>query len=301
MEETQKIIICKGLPASGKSTWAKEQVKKRGFKRINRDDLRAMIDNHEWSRPNEKLIIKARNELLRIFLAAGHTVIIDDTNLKPDVAEEFRKLVTDEKIEIVVEDFTHVSLEECIARDQRRPNYVGEKVIRKFHRQFLAKSAAETQKPIVAKNPKLPNCIIIDIDGTLAIRGDRGVYDFDKADEDILCHQVRYFLDLVDEQNKNNRNYPNLKMEMIILSGREDKFRDVSTKWLNKNEIPFDHFWMRKEGDKRPDFEVKKEIYDAMVKDKYNVFCVFDDRMQVIDMWKDEELYVFGADGTHNY
>lgn len=39
-----KLLVLKGLPASGKSTYAKELVNK-GWKRVNKDDLRAMIDD----------------------------------------------------------------------------------------------------------------------------------------------------------------------------------------------------------------------------------------------------------------
>ena len=48
-----KVYITKGLPGSGKSTWAKETVDKypNSYKRINKDDLRAMIDNSKQSTP----------------------------------------------------------------------------------------------------------------------------------------------------------------------------------------------------------------------------------------------------------
>lgn len=50
-----KIILCKGLPASGKSTWTRELIDKNPekYKRINKDDLRAMLDNGKWSNKNE--------------------------------------------------------------------------------------------------------------------------------------------------------------------------------------------------------------------------------------------------------
>ena len=50
--------MTKGLPASGKSTWAKLEVarSKGKTKRINKDDLRDMIDAGTWSKENEKNI-----------------------------------------------------------------------------------------------------------------------------------------------------------------------------------------------------------------------------------------------------
>src|SRR5207245_9019847 len=54
-----KLLLLKGLPASGKSTYAKELVLK-GWKRVNKDDLRAMIDNGKWSHSNEDIIKEDR-------------------------------------------------------------------------------------------------------------------------------------------------------------------------------------------------------------------------------------------------
>ena len=47
---------------------------------------------------------------------------------------------------------------------------------------------------------------------------------------------------------------------------------------------------MRSKGDHRSDTEVKKEIYDKYIKDKYNILCVFEDRDKVVKMWRDEGL-----------
>src|SRR3990167_9842109 len=79
----KKLIMCYGLQASGKTTWAKEQVLKSGgnTKRVNKDDLRSLIDAGKWSKSNEKSILKARDLLIRMFLATGFSVIVDDTNL----------------------------------------------------------------------------------------------------------------------------------------------------------------------------------------------------------------------------
>jgi len=44
---------------------------------------------------------------------------------------------------------------------------------------------------------------------------------------------------------------------------------------------------MRKIGDRRRDSFVKLDMYNEVIKDKYNVICVFDDRPQVIrECWK---------------
>ena len=58
------LYMTKGLPASGKSTWAKERVSIDGnTKRINKDDLRLMLDNGEWSKNNEKFVLEVRDTI----------------------------------------------------------------------------------------------------------------------------------------------------------------------------------------------------------------------------------------------
>ena len=43
---------------------------------------------------------------------------------------------------------------------------------------------------------------------------------------------------------------------------------------------------MRRAGDARKDSVVKRELFDAHVRDRYNVRRVYDDRNQVVDMWR---------------
>ena len=52
--------MLKGLPASGKSTYAKKLANK-GWTRVNKDDLRAMLNDGKWSRSNEKFVLKVRD------------------------------------------------------------------------------------------------------------------------------------------------------------------------------------------------------------------------------------------------
>ena len=70
------LYMTKGLPASGKTTTAKALVATQlGTKRVNKDDLRAMIDGGKWSEANEKFIIEARNGLLYSALGGGFHAI----------------------------------------------------------------------------------------------------------------------------------------------------------------------------------------------------------------------------------
>ena len=61
----KKVIMMRGLPGSGKSTYAKSLLAEtpNAYKRINRDELRAMFDNSHWSKGNEKYVKQVRDLL----------------------------------------------------------------------------------------------------------------------------------------------------------------------------------------------------------------------------------------------
>ena len=84
-------------------------------------------------------------------------------------------------------------------------------------------------------------------------------------------------------------------VKIIFVTGREDmdNCRELTIKWLDENFKYCKDSWeliMRLKGDHRSDSEVKKEVYDKYIKDKYNVMCVFEDRDKVVKMWRDEGL-----------
>ena len=141
------VIMCMGLPASGKSTWAKAEMERfpDRYKRISRDDLRAMMDFGKWSTAREKLIRLAELNLAELLLSNGYSIIIDDCNLSPSARTMWQEFSRKIGAELAVQDFTTVPLETCLERDRCRPNPVGEKVIRKTWQDFLASRATTHQ------------------------------------------------------------------------------------------------------------------------------------------------------------
>lgn len=265
------LFATRGLPASGKTTWAKEKVLSRpgAYKRINKDDLRALIDGGKWSRSNEDFIIQSRDCLVVLALTAGKHVIVDDTNLAPKHIDRLRQIARENDAQFEIVDFTNVPIEECIARDRKRSNYVGEKVIRDMYAQFLAPPV-----PRLDNNPTLPYCVIVDIDGTVALMNGRGPFDWHSVGSDLpneaVCHLVRGLHDKV-----------------IFVSGRDASCRDLTERWLcDQNLIAGCDLFMRPEGDQRDDRIIKREIYDREIAGKYNVRYVVDDRNKVVQMWR---------------
>lgn len=263
-----KLTYLKGLPASGKTTWAKEQVaKSKGkTKRVNKDDLRSMLDNGEWSKTNEKQVVSAERTLVHDLLRNGYSVIVDNTGFSKAHEDHYRELAKQFNAEFEVK-FFDTDLKECIQRDLKRENSVGEKVIRQMHTQFIA-------KPVQYMPPEgEPWAVICDIDGTLAHATDRSPYDFSKLSEDTVDTVVNELLDAWDS-------------EIILCTGREEKWRENTEKWLTEHDVRWDALFMRPTGDKREDSIIKQEIFDNHIRNEYRVICVFDDRNRVVDMWR---------------
>ena len=285
-----KLIMTKGLPASGKTRWAKEQVLKSGgrIKRVNLDDLRGMVDAGKWSREREKNIQQLQYHIVTSFLVDGFDVIVDNTNLHQKHLQKCQNIVgnlivgcmgkTDYTFEI--KDFTNVSLQTCLERDRKRTvGQVGDKVIINMWKQYL-----KPKPPKIIKG--LPYCIICDIDGTLANNNGRNPFDETKVLNDLPIYPVIGLVNSVTEMYDNT--------EIIIFSGRSDNCKDDTIKWLNQH-INYDQLHMRKAGDNRADDVVKKEMYEQFVKDRYNVSFVIDDRIKVCRMWYELGLFVFNV------
>jgi predicted kinase len=278
----KKVIILKGLPASGKTTYAKKLIDENPgmYKRVNKDDLRAMLDNGKWSKSNENLVLKLRDDIILAALADGKSVIVDDTNLAEKHVLHIQELV---KGKAVVETkFFEATVKECIERDLKRSVSVGEKVIRGMWEQFL--------KP---QDEKLPHAIICDLDGTLALLNGRNPYDASTCEQDGLNEPVAQIIGDAIRRG----------LHMIFVSGREDKYRNQTKAFIVKHlaDKSTDHgkwifsymLHMRKSGDKRKDSIIKREIFDEHIFGNFYVEFVLDDRNQVVEMWRELGLTCF--------
>ena len=122
--------------------------------------------------------------------------------------------------------------------------------------------------------------VIFDIDGTLALRKDRSPFDWSKVGNDNPNVPICKILSLF--------NCCCSSYEIVIFSGRDEICRKDTIEWLMSHGISFKELFMRPQGDMRKDSIVKKELFEKHIKGKYNVLAVFDDRNQVVDMWRNE-------------
>ena len=136
-----KLIICRGLPASGKSTWAKQWVLEdpEHRVRINQDDIRLMLGKY-WVPSREKLVQEIQFDAIIEALSREFDVVIDNTNLNNKVLDQFNRLIrTFEDYEIEYKDFFDTPLSVCVERDKNRDLQVTEKVIRSFYNNYKDK------------------------------------------------------------------------------------------------------------------------------------------------------------------
>ena len=133
-----KVLILKGLPASGKTTYALELMAKSPGKyiRVSKDETREMIYGKRWTKQGEPLVLAIRDEIIKLALKEKKDVIVDDTTLNPYHIKRINKIVGD-KAEMEIVDFTQVSVEVCIERDKQRDRSVGERIIREMHLKYV--------------------------------------------------------------------------------------------------------------------------------------------------------------------
>ena len=133
-QQMSTLIILQGLPASGKTTKARELSQPGNNVRVNRDLLREML-HFGFSLKEENAIKRAEELLIKMFLNKGRDVIVDDTNLKDKTIRWLFKIAAECSTEVEFM-YIDVSLEECIRRDAMRSNPVGRGIISHMYNEF---------------------------------------------------------------------------------------------------------------------------------------------------------------------
>jgi predicted kinase len=295
-----ELVITRGLPASGKTVWARAWVAEDPPRRlrVNRDDLRVMATGRMVLPGRlEDAVTVAERAVVESLLRAGHDVVVDDTHLRLRHARAWAELAAAIGVRFAVRDFTDVPLEVCLARDAARAaageRAVGEAVIRDLHERFLAAgplppvpraSTRAAQVPLeralpgtYVPDPSLPPAWIVDVDGTLALMAGRSPYAWHRVGEDAPNPPV---VELV-------RALRGAGNAIVVVSGRDGVARAATLAWLDRHEIPHDVLLLRTRGDSRRDNVVKREIFDRSIRHRWQVRGVLDDRDQVVRMWRD--------------
>lgn len=142
--------------------------------------------------------------------------------------------------------------------------------------------------------PATPNAIIVDIDGTISNYGHRKHYlesmQQDRHDDKRPEYDVFNRAAVHDEPIREIISIvhwaQHVDTKIILMTGRSDKYRDITTEWLTLHQVRYDHLFMRKQGDYSSDAAAKRELYMSHIAGKYNVLFVLEDRDKVVDMWR---------------
>jgi predicted kinase len=289
-----RLLITRGLPASGKTTFARKL--QPHVVRVNRDDLRRMLHGRrlftQWA---EGQVTHAQRAMVEALLRARADVIVDDTNLRTRTVREWAELAARLHASFEVHDFTDVPLEECLRRNADRPeeDRVDEAAIRRMHERFLAGKRLPLPVPYVdpggpghvyVPDEELPPVVLVDIDGTVALMTGRGPYDWHRVGEDAPNPAVIAAVRAMHAAGN----------AIVFCSGRDAVCRAQTEAWLELHVgVPYEALFMRPKGDNRKDAVVKREIFDREIRDRWRVVGVFDDRRQVVRMWRALGLTVF--------
>ena len=137
--------------------------------------------------------------------------------------------------------------------------------------------------------------VIFDLDGTLALidkRRDVSTKDNGKMDWSIFFDPDMVNLDDPNTPVITMANLLSSQYRIWILSGRSDVTQQATIDWLAKHNVTYDHLVMRPQNLLyMPDNDLKQSWLDTIGID--NVAMVFDDRQQVVDMWRDNGLTCF--------
>jgi predicted kinase len=288
----RKIFLTVGIPSSGKSTWAKEEVAKDPLNtlRLNNDDLRATFNGSVWSSEYEKIIEATRNFLIEKGLKTGKNIIIDNLNLAPKHFSQTCEIVKKCNVDaMVIEKHFYISLEEALERNSKRTGTarLDDKVIEKWWKTsgkemfkhykpkvevFAPKLGSKVWRPL-EQDTGLPAAIVVDNDGTICLpHPGRNVYDASTSDLDIPHAHV---IECV-------RNYFKLGYKVLFVSGREEKDRAPTERFYQKHlpEVKYELF-MRPSGNKEKDVLIKERIFEEQIRGKYKVCAWIDDRLQI--------------------
>lgn len=283
------VIVPRGIPGSGKTTWVLEQME--GYEdgtavRLNNDDLSAMLYGKpfSFSEHSAETLADLRVTMLKSLLSQDHItdIYVDNTNLSMPTVRTLEKVAQQAGARFVVVDhFLNISVEEAIERDSKRERPVGETVVRQMHNKAKKLKPWNYLPPYNIEpyhnDPDLPPIVLVDIDGTLAIKHpDRDIHDYHLVHMDHPNEPVIRAVKALRQMDH----------KVILMSGRNEDCRDVTEAWIERNVGYGIPLHMRKSGDFRQDYIVKHELFQEHIAGKYRVLMSFDDRDQVVDLWR---------------
>ena len=290
----KKLILCRGIQGSGKTTWARQWVEEdpENRVRINNDDIRNMLGKY-WVTSRENLVSSIKKNMAEEAINRGYNIVVDNMNLNAKEILFWKDMVKMANMdpdgyqyEIEFKDF-FIPLEECIRRDAARPNPIGEKVIRetwKRYKHFIQTTEVERYVNNMRKYTGKPKCIVIDMDSTMCFNVTKRPWFGEGAAEGMIndvpntgvCEMIRQLQDYYD---------------IVVATGRDTSQEKVTRQWLTKQGINPDEFYFRTNGDFRKGVVVKKEQIEKIL-ETYDIVSIFEDCEPIVQMYREMGLTV---------
>jgi predicted kinase len=311
----QEFIIARGIPGSGKSTWAEQWVQEDPFNRVrvNRDDIRFQLSKQlygkgQWivldekGHPDKEFEGKVTNleqSLVNRALRAGKSVCSDNTNLPPKTCRQWVQLANRYKIPVSTREFP-VTKEEAIRRDAARSRTVGPKVIGMMYSrlgpngEFHHVDGTFEVQPFKAPEKRGQHAVGFDLDGTLDdVRSVRHFLDKDERGRKNfdMFHRSSLFTPPNESVVEILRDAQKEGYAILITTARGAEYKEVSQRWLHENGIEFDNYYCRAKGDFRPDNVVKDEMYHEISR-HYDLVHQVDDNPRAIESFEKNGVLV---------
>jgi predicted kinase len=292
------ITVMIGISGSGKSTEARKIAEETGAVIVSRDKVREMVFgyneanvNEYFLRPDlvkcEKVVTQMIDTIIKRGVIAGTDMIIDNTHLSKKYLNEIIKKW--QRFTSITFNIVHCDKTTAIERDTSRTRSVGAEVIAKQFESFNNFIASDfdfsDRACLISKIEKtegLRDCVIFDIDGTLADKGTRNPFDWKAVVDDTVRENVKRSFMMHQEAGD----------FMIICTGRDGICSKETAWWLKKHGIIPDEFYIRTEKDQRPDWQIKEELW-RQIGERFNIKLMYDDRDQVVEHARNLGLEVY--------
>ena len=281
-----KLIITIGCSGSGKTAWVEEHIgeNKENWVVVARDQARHFLFpefedyKYKFTPQREKQVTEHCNKLFSTAVVMGQNIIIADTNLNPKYRSKWVKRGNRAGYEVEFKEFP-MTFDALVSRNQgKNGSNISESALYKQWNMWLNYLGKKKYVPDLTK----PKAIIVDIDGTIALKGNRNPYNMHKVGEDL---PRKVIIDMVHHYATSNG------AVMIFMSGRNETCREETQKWISDNTYFVnsmgDKLFLRGAKDQRKESIVKEEMFLTHIADNYNVVAAFESRPQVVEMWYD--------------
>lgn len=281
-----KLIVLQGCPCSGKTTWAKEYLKDHEAVYVNRDSIRCELNGGKYTLKKEDEVTAIESYRVIEGLDKCSDVIVDATNLNPKTIKKWQRLANLKGAEIDFKEF-YVPIEEAIKRSKARKAeggiYISKAVMTSFYKKYYPERLKEEltdKRKILKPDFTLHPAVICDLDGTLALHQGRDPFDWARIPEDAIDPRLEQIL----------KDYCYQGVAIIFVTGRPERARAATEKWLFDHELYSYKLYMRANNDFSHSDDYKRKVYNDHIKGDYDVYCVFEDSNKCVKMWREEGL-----------